>query len=478
MNKDREKYWNEDIVGAVNRFKRSLLSGRTKYFDVSEFEGIVEQLLDEGDYLGSEIAAEQGIKIHPNAVPLQLKYAQVLINKGKYEKSLQYIKFAEKIDTRNPDVHLLKGSAHMVMGNEQKALISFKKAINYAGSDRDEILYHIGLTYVQVGDITKAIYYFEQSIKANPENEMALYDLGFFCDQTGKYRKSLKYYDLYLDLDPFNYSVWFNVGTVYNKIDKHKKAIEAYEFVLALNGEFTMALFNIGNALANAEEFEDAIKKYKEFLELEPDNDDAYCYIGECLLNLEKYSSSQNYYRKALKINDKNDTAWFGIGLILWMEQKLDESIEYIKKAIKIDNTNSEYWLTFGKIHNDLNNKESAINALKKAARLDASNTEIWLTWTDLHVKYKEKDSATHILKRGIKNNNDSILKYRLVALLLENKKEKEALEMLLISMKQDFEQINYLFDIYPKSFKNRKLKKFVDEFRKDNALRDCNEIT
>ena len=129
MNEDRGNYRDDDMIGAVMRFKRSLISGRTKYFDVSEFEGIVEQLLDEGDLQGSEIAAEQGIQIHPNAVTLQLKYAQVLINKGKYEKSLQYLRFAEKVDSNNPDVHLLKGSARMIMGNESEALLSFKKAI-------------------------------------------------------------------------------------------------------------------------------------------------------------------------------------------------------------------------------------------------------------------------------------------------------------------------------------------------------------
>src|SRR5210317_506781 len=115
--KDQDNYFEDDIVGAVNRFKRSLLSGDTRYFDVSEFEGIVEQLLEEGDLQNSEIAARQGMQIHPNAVPLQLKYAQVLMNKGKYEKSLEYLRFAEKVDANNPDVHLLKGSARMVMGN-------------------------------------------------------------------------------------------------------------------------------------------------------------------------------------------------------------------------------------------------------------------------------------------------------------------------------------------------------------------------
>ena len=79
MNEERNNFREEDIVGAVNKFKRSLISGRKKYFDVSEFEGIVEQRLDEGDIQSSEIAAKQGIHIHPNAIPLQLKYAQILV---------------------------------------------------------------------------------------------------------------------------------------------------------------------------------------------------------------------------------------------------------------------------------------------------------------------------------------------------------------------------------------------------------------
>ncbi len=411
MREDKENYRDEEIIGAVNRFKRSLISGRTKYFDVEEFEGIVEQLLEEGDLQNSEIAAEQGIQIHPNAVPLQLKYAQVLINKGKYQKSLKYLHFAEKVDSNNPDVHLLKGSARMIMGNEAEALRSFKKAIKYAGKEVDEILYSISSSYVQIGEINKAIYYLEQTIKANPKNEMAL------------------------------------------------------------NDNFYMALFNIGNALANAEKFEEAIVKYKEFIEVEPENSDAYCYIGECFLNLEDHAKSEIYYKKAIQIDKKNDTAWFGLGLILWMKKAYDESIANIKKAIKIDNQNSEYWFILGRVNSDLGNREIALKALKQATKFDVGNTEAWLTLIDLLMKDGEIRSAIRILKRGIKNNADSVLKYRLIALFLESENEKDAFELLIIAMKQDFEQINYLFDIYPKSLKNKRLKKVVDDFRRENNM-------
>ncbi len=467
MMEERDNYWDDDTLEAVNRFKRSLISGNHKYFDVSEFEAIVEQLLDEGDLNGSEIAAEQGIKIHPNALPLQLKYAQILINKGLYEKSLKFLQTAEKVDSNNPDVHLLKGSAQMVLGKETEALLSFRNAIKYAGTEIDDILYQIGSTYVQIGNIPKALHYFEKAVKANPLNDMALYDLGFFYDQENKLKKSIKYYNLYLDIDPFNQYVWFNLGTVYNKIEEHDKAIDAYEFAYALNDEFHMALFNIGNALANAEKYEEAIKKYNEFLEIEPKNDEAYCYIGECYLNIEDYVKSRHYYNLAIDLNENNDTALFGIGLILWIEQNFELSIKFIKKAIKLDEENSEYWLTLGKINKDFNQKSNAVAALRKAAQIEPENIEIWFTWADVYLKFEDKENTEKILRKAIEKSHNAILKYRLVDLLMEQKRQTEAYELLSFALMQDFEQVEFLFEMNPKLRKNKKIIQIVDDFRK-----------
>ena len=471
MKEEEDKSRDDDAIGAVDRFKRSLMSGRSRYFDVSEFEEIVEQLLEEGDLQASEIAAKQGIQIHPNAVPLQLKYAQILLNKGMYKKSLKYIQLAEKIDENNPDVHLLKGSARMIMGFEDEALLSFRKAIRNAGADLDDILYHIGSAYVQVGEIPKAIYYLEKAAKVNPKNDQVLYDLGFFHDQQGNSRLSIKYYDKYLDIDPFNQYVWFNIGTVYNKIEKYNKAISAYEFAYAIDHKFHMAIFNMGNAHANAGHFGKAIEKYNEFIENEPDNDDAYCYIGECYLNLEEHQLSEANYRTAVKINPKNDTGWFGIGLIKWIQQDYEASIEYIQKAIGIDDINPEYWLTLGKVHHDFDSKTSAVKALKKAAQLEPENTEIWLTWTEVYVTFKETENAIRILLKATSNNKDVILKYRLVALLLQIRKSKQAFEILDVAMNQDFDEIEFLYTVYPNALKNKRLKKIVEQFKSTKSL-------
>jgi len=473
MSEEERDYFNEEEIGeALTQFKDSLATGRNQYFDVLQFESIVEQLLDEGDLHASEIAVMQGLQIHPDSVSLKLKYGQVLLSKGRYEKAMKYLDLAESVEENNPDVHLIKGSAWLILGEDRAAEKSFTKAVKTAGSEEDDILYHIGAAYVQAGEIKKAVDYFEKALRINPTNETALYELGFFSDMRGNYTKSIEHYNRFLDIDPFNYSTWFNLGITYNKAENYSKAIEAYEYALTLNEDFSQALFNIGNANANAGEYALAIKKYIEFLEAEPDNDDAHGYIGECYLNLEEYQKSEWYYREAIRLNKENDSAWFGVGLIMWIEKRFAESATFIKKAVKIDDLNSEYWLTLAKVYNDDNRLKEAEKALKKAGKLEPENSEIWLTAAEVYLKFGELENALAITLAAIKKNGDVQLKYRLVGLLLQSKREEEAYKWLQDSLKQDPKLVSFLFDVYPKARNNKRLTKMIETFNKETGTR------
>lgn len=471
MNEQERNYFSgEDISEALSEFKNSLITGRKKYFDVSDFEDIIEQLMDEGDLNTSEVAVIQGLQIHPDSVALKLKYGQVLLSKGRYEQAIKYISLAEKMEANNPDIHLIKGSAWLILGEDHAAEKSFGKAVKTAGSEEDDILFHIGEAYVQAGEVKKAVLFFEKALQKNPLNETALYELGFFSDMRGDFKKSIDYYNRYLDIDPFNYSTWFNLGITYNKAGDFKKAVEAYEFSLALNEDFHQAYFNIGNASANAGNYNDAIKNYRDFLEFEPENDDAHCYIGECYLNLQNYNRAEKFYEKAIQLNKENDSAWFGAGLVMWVERKFTESAVFISKALKIDGTNPEYWLTLAKVYNENNRPKEAEKALKRAAKLEPENSEIWLTAAEVYLKFGELNNALAIIETAVKKNKDVQLKYRLVGLLLESKREKEALQWLQESLQQDHKKINLLFDYYPKASKNKGLKKVIDRYRKMNG--------
>ncbi len=49
---------------------------------------------------------------------------------------------------------------------------------------------------------------------------------------------------------------------------------------------------------------------------------------------------------------------------------------------------------------------------------------------------------------------------------MLEQKKQKEAYELLSFALMQDFEQVEFLFELNPKLQKNKRLNKMVADFK------------
>ena len=69
-------------------------------------------------------------------------------------------------------------------------------------------------------------------------------------------------------------------------------------------------------------------------------------------------------------------------------------------------------------------------------------------------------------MRKGIENNSNAILKYRLVALMLEQKNRKEAYDLLSFALMQDFDQVDFLFELNPELQKNKRLNKMVADFK------------
>ena len=154
----------------------------------------------------------------------------------------------------------------------------------------------------------------------------------------------------------------------------------------------------------------------------------------------------------------------------MWVEKKYTESVVFMKKALEIDEFNSEYLLTLAKVFIDNNYMKGAEIMLKKAAKLDPENSEIWLTAADTCTKSGDLQKALKIMRKAVIKNEDPVLKYRLVGLLLESKIEKEAFELLYHAMEQEFVQISSLYEFYPKALKNKRLKRIVDNFKQKNV--------
>jgi len=459
----RDFYENEEILEAIKRFRRMIRNGNFEYFDVFETEGITDYFLDEGKIKLARKAVENGLSIHPSSTALQVKKAQILLVDGKAEECLELIKLAEKIEDKNSDIYLIKGSALIMLGFVQEAIAAYEHSIRYSFEETDDLLYNISVTLGQAGETEKAIDFLERAFRINPQNELILYELGYYYDKKQDFEKSILYYNKYLDLDPFNASVWYNLGITYNRTGKHDEAIEAYDFSIALQDSFEQAYFNKANALSNCNRYEEAIKCYQEYLELDKANDDAYCYLGECYLNLERNNEALINYRKAIRINKNNSNAWYGSGLIMWLEGKLTEAMVFMKKALKLDDENADFWLIYGKINHEMELFDQAEVAFEKANLLDPDNPDGWISYAEMEYERGSLQKAIEILKNAYKViSDDSGISYRLTAFLLENNDELTATGYFEKALEIDFNGYHNLFDYYPEAVQNESIKKLI----------------
>lgn len=472
MNKESRNFHEEqEIFDAMQRYEQMLRKGSHLYFDVFQLEYIIDNFLEEGKINQALQAVEMGMNQHPSSMALKIKKANILLNLGEITNSLELTNELVKIEDTNHELHLLKGSSHLLLGQADEAMRSFNLSLKYSVEDRDETLYNIGFAYEQIGDYKKAVSYLEEATRLDPENEEALYELAFCYEKVGENEKSIACYDKYLDIEAFSDSAWFNLGILYTKIEDFEKSIWAYELALAINEDFPNAWFNLGHSYMLTNNFYKAIESFKSFIEFDTENDDIYCFIADCYMSLDKEGKALKYYHKARKINPLNAKAWYGSGFIEKNKQNLKQAYEFLKKATRIEEENSIYQYTFATIAAELKHYKEATDAFDAAIELNPLELDYWLSYADMLFQRGMVASAIETLKLAFEFHPDnSVLHYLLAAYYLDSQNEIVASSHLEKALEVDFKNHTVFLEICPDAAKNKSIMRLIKRYKTINS--------
>ncbi len=385
MREENDFFHEEDsLQDVVYRYERMIKKNKSYYFDVFEFEEIIEYYLDMDQTQEAIRATDLAINQHPGANAILAKKAQIYLEEARPIESLKVLNYLEKIETDSNEIFLMKGNAYAMLGNIKEAIRAFEKAAQTTYDHKDEVFYNIAMIFEQVNHFKLAIKYLEKAYTVAPSNENILFELAYCFEKTDNIQKSIEYYNKYLDNEPFSENVWYNLGILYNKNGDFEKAVEAYDFALAIDDEYGSAYFNKANTFANQDRYEDAIKTYREFLEIEPDHVQTLCYIGECYEKMQLIDKAASYYSRAVALEEDYADAWFGLGMIELYRENFIESKKCIEKAVSLDSTNSENWYMLGKVNFSLMQYDEAIVPFRKAIQLDKEDYEAWIYYSEI----------------------------------------------------------------------------------------------
>ena len=112
----------EELISLIGRFDKMLQSGDYYFFDVDEFEQVIDHYLINNQLDKSDIAIRYALEQHPRSSTFMLRQAQLLISKNKINKALDLLAEVEEMEPENTDVFLTKAGIYSQLKRYEKAI--------------------------------------------------------------------------------------------------------------------------------------------------------------------------------------------------------------------------------------------------------------------------------------------------------------------------------------------------------------------
>lgn len=396
-----------EIPWQVSQFEDLSEKKVSVYFDVDDFEEILEYYLYKGLYKEAFEVTKYACEVHPSSIPLMLKKAQLLATFNKEDDALLLLSRLESLDPTNNDIFLTKGAIYSQMQDYSKAIEEYNKAV-YGADEPDYVYCNIAFEYENLGNFDKTIEYLDKALKLNPDNDLAIYEAAYCFDLLSLTEESISFFQRLINRNPYSTEAWFNLGVSFINAGHYEKALEALEYSIAIDNDHEHSWFHKGYTLCLMNRHREAIGAYEESMSDGVADPMKLYYIGECYEKLEDFESAKKYYIQCTKNDPEMADAWVGIGVCEIELGNPAEAIQYLKQGLLLDNNNVGFLCLLANTYFLNNQQEKARSAYDQALKTDPSDEETWLEYAEALVNMNDHNQAIELISEGLKTLPDN----------------------------------------------------------------------
>ena len=237
---------------------------------------------------------------------------------GKYDKAIEYLNYAIKINPKDPKAYLSLSSIYQKAGKSDKARESLKKVLELDPNNK-QALYYLGLMEEVSGNTEEAKKHLEKLVSLDTTYARAYFELGVIYFKENNYEKAYENFIKAAKLDTTNANAWLNAGVSALNLKKYQKAIYAFNKYISYKPNDKTAWISLGEAYfeeavkdtnnINEEYLKKAIDAFNEAKTLDPNNPDIYFFLGntyKILGEIDKDPAQRKIYKeKAIEMFKK-----------------------------------------------------------------------------------------------------------------------------------------------------------------------------
>lgn len=244
-----------------------------------------------------------------------------------------------------------------------KALWAYQEALR-ANPGYDEIYFNLGITYGQMGQLKEAVRNLETAVFINPLLKEAYPALGNQYLNTNELEKAARLFEQGVKAFPRDVDMWNNMGVAYNKLGNDEKALEAHKKAFQIDPNNQQAWMNmsyVANRMkrrepltevpqlmqelqrqVNAKNFQTAKPLAEKLVKLLPDYPDAHLSLGNVLFYLKDTNGAIAAIQEAIRLRPAFTVAHVNLGHIYQFKGDIPSARASFKRALEADPSNQE----------------------------------------------------------------------------------------------------------------------------------------
>jgi tetratricopeptide (TPR) repeat protein len=195
---------------------------------------------------------------------------QLLAEKNN-QAALDTLKAMRLQRQEDPELYYLLGKAYSNIGDYKNAEVAYKMAL-YFKNTYIEANYELGLTKLKQNLPAEAIYFLDQVVKIQPEQDEARRRLGEAYYLVEKYQPALDALNWLIKKNDKDYESYYFVGLVRWKQNLHDAAVWNFQQCLGAKLNYLPALRAISQLYSNFDRGMDALPIYEKIIEISPDS--------------------------------------------------------------------------------------------------------------------------------------------------------------------------------------------------------------
>jgi tetratricopeptide (TPR) repeat protein len=317
--------------------------------------------------------------------------------KGDHDQAIYHLNQHLSQSPRDYDANFYLGNAYFQKEDWKQAERSYRKA--YQRKPKPEVIYQLGLTYLNLGELDKAASYAEEGVKekgTKHEKAKLYYLLAMVHYERKNYTEADVNIRHAIAAEKNNASYHKLLGDINYERDVASLAIKEYEKALDLDPSLAQELhYKMGRAYFQTRQFNEALEQFKLTIRVDSSFAEAYLALGNLYYWGNRFSEALWAYEQYLNLSPGAPEVFFNLGKMYFSAGQYQKAAEYLSKTVA-ETENTEAYYLLGQSHQELNDYPQAEGYYARYETLREANPE--QEWS--------KEDAEFWFKRGVANYN------------------------------------------------------------------------